>query len=59
MRLKSYHAASLREAMEMVRDELGDDAIIIDTNEQPGQVRVTAAIDPEVSQHPPSVGWRL
>lgn len=47
MRLKSFHAATLRDAMEEVRLELGEDAIIIDTQERPGQVRVTAAIDPE------------
>jgi len=47
VRLKSYSANSMGQAMELVRKELGDDAIIVSSLKEPkgGQVRVTAAID--------------
>ena len=45
MRLKSFHAKTLSEAMTQVRQALGDDAIIVATREEPGGVRVTAALD--------------
>ena len=46
MRLRSFHGANLTEAMRLVRDALGDNAIIVAThdNDTTG-VRVTAAID--------------
>ena len=49
MRLKSFYAKSMTEAMKMVRDALGEEAIIIATREEDGgkSVRVTAAIEPE------------
>lgn len=47
MRLKSFNAATLPEAMKMVRDALGADAVILST--QPGEngsgVRLTAALE--------------
>ncbi|MFK7839360.1 MAG: GTPase [Bdellovibrionales bacterium] len=52
MRLKSFSAKSMTEAMQMVRDALGEDAIIVATREEQGgpsrggSVSVTAAIDP-------------
>lgn len=48
MRLKSFTAATMAEAMEMVRIELGDDAIIVSTQRAAGQkgVRITAALEP-------------
>lgn len=48
MRLKSFHARTMTEAMQMVREALGEEAIIVATQEEPGGkgVRVTAAIDP-------------
>ncbi len=48
MRLKSFYAKTLTEAMHMIRDTLGDDAIIVATREENGgkTVRVTAAVDP-------------
>lgn len=48
MRLKSFYAKTMTEAMQMVRDTLGEDAIIVATREEKGgkAVRVTAAIDP-------------
>ena len=46
MRLKSFHGNSLTEAMRMVREALGEDAIIVATrDDDAGGVRVTAAID--------------
>jgi flagellar biosynthesis protein FlhF len=49
MRLKSFTAPTMAEAMEMVRIELGDDAIIVSTQRAAGQkgVRITAALEPE------------
>jgi flagellar biosynthesis protein FlhF len=50
MRLKTYTAESMARAMDLVRRELGDDAIIVATQSmRNGQaVRVTAAIDEEM-----------
>ncbi|MBU6235577.1 MAG: GTPase [Alphaproteobacteria bacterium] len=47
MRLKSFYAKTMTEAMQMIRHELGEDAIIVATREENGgkAVRVTAAID--------------
>ncbi len=55
MRLKSFSAKTMTEAMQMVRDALGEDAVIVATREEQGGpqrgggVRVTAAIDPGLS----------
>jgi flagellar biosynthesis protein FlhF len=48
MRLKSYTAPSMAEAMHMVRLELGIDAIIVSTQRAAGGkgVRITAALEP-------------
>lgn len=47
MRLKSYTAPTMAEAMRMVREELGEDAIIVSTQRSSdGQgVRITAALE--------------
>ncbi|MCR9257483.1 MAG: hypothetical protein NXI16_15450 [Alphaproteobacteria bacterium] len=45
MRLKTFTAASMPDAMRLIRDQLGEDAVIISTQEDAGQVRVTAAVD--------------
>ncbi len=47
MRLKSFYAKTMKEAMQMVRDTLGEDAIIVATREEGGgkAVRVTAAVE--------------
>lgn len=49
MRLKSFTAPTMREAMQMVRDTLGEDAIIISTYRggRGRGVQITAAIEPE------------
>ncbi len=51
MRLKSFYAKTMTEAMHMVRESLGEDAIIVATREENGgkSVRVTAAIDERLS----------
>jgi len=47
MRLRTYSAKSTAEAMEKIRTELGDDAIIVGNRRGPGGrgVQITAAID--------------
>jgi len=47
MRLKTFYAKTMTEAMQMVRQTLGEDAIIVATREENGgrSVRVTAAVD--------------
>jgi flagellar biosynthesis protein FlhF len=46
MRLKSFHGATLTDAMRAVREALGENAIIVATREdESGGMRVTAAID--------------
>ncbi|MBL8670628.1 MAG: hypothetical protein JNK11_08260 [Alphaproteobacteria bacterium] len=47
MRLKSFRAATVAEAMKLVRDHFGDNAVIVSTHRDQGEdgVRVTAAVD--------------
>jgi len=47
MRLKSFSARNVPEAMEKIRRELGDDAVILSTQPDPstGGVKVTAALE--------------
>lgn len=55
MRLKTFQAKSMSEAMRQIRKELGDEAIIVSSKEGPGgTIRVTAAIEslpPEFSKN--------
>jgi len=48
MRLKTFYADTMTEAMQLIRESLGDEAIIVATGEDRGRggVRVTAAIEP-------------
>lgn len=47
MRLKSFYAKTMTEAMQMVRDTLGDDAVIVASREErDGNIHVTAAVEP-------------
>ena len=61
MRLKAYTAATIAEAMQQIRDELGDDAAIVSTEAKSGGVRVIAAVDPaapsERGPAPRAVEW--
>ncbi len=48
MRLKKFHAKTMSEAMQMIKESLGDEAIIVASSEDRahgGGVRVTAAVD--------------
>lgn len=45
MRLKTFTAADMMHAMQMVRDALGEDAVIISTDTAKDSVTVTAAFD--------------
>ncbi|MBL28730.1 MAG: GTP-binding protein [Rhodospirillaceae bacterium] len=47
MRLKSFSAPSMAEAMRQIREELGDDAVIVSTHRDngDGSVRITAALE--------------
>jgi len=45
MRLKSFYAPTMADAMDLVRSILGDDAIIVATREEADGVRVTAAVE--------------
>lgn len=55
MRLKSFEAKSMQDALRQVKDTLGDDAIIVSTKEEPsGWVRITAAVEqiaPQPEKH--------
>lgn len=58
MRLKSFHGSSLTEAMNMVRDALGENAIIVATrDDDAGGIRVTAAIDEIPHAAPAATGY--
>jgi flagellar biosynthesis protein FlhF len=45
MRLRTFSAASMSEAMRLVREELGPDAVILSTETQGRSVKLTAALD--------------
>jgi flagellar biosynthesis GTPase FlhF len=45
MQLKHYEAASIQEAMSMIRKELGDDAVILSTHRKGNGFEVLAARD--------------
>ncbi len=53
MRLKTFHAESMKEAMELVREQLGADAIIVATHEDENarDVRITAAVEADDVDH--------
>lgn len=54
MRLKTFHAKSMNDAMEQVRAVMGPDAIIISTDETSGGVRITAAAETSPTPPPPN-----
>lgn len=45
MKIKRFHAKSMREAIRMVRDEQGPDAVILSNRRIPGGVEVVSAVD--------------
>ncbi|MAU40200.1 MAG: hypothetical protein CMF31_01115 [Kordiimonas sp.] len=55
MRLKTFSAPSMTEAMARVRDALGPDAVIVNTSKHGNFVSITAAVEsspPKVGRHP-------
>ena len=59
MRLKTFYAKSMTEAMRQVKEALGDDAIIVATRDEPGgSVRITAAVEQTSSLPAPTVKTR-
>ncbi len=52
MRIRIFRAASLADAMAQVRDELGLDALILETETRAGLVEVTAALEMEEESEP-------
>jgi flagellar biosynthesis protein FlhF len=59
MRLKTYHAPMMSEAMQLVRDQLGPDAIIVATHEDEAtrSVRVTAAVERDETEFEQDAGF--
>jgi flagellar biosynthesis protein FlhF len=45
MRLRTFTAGNMSEAIRLVRDELGPDAVILNTETTGGTVKITAALD--------------
>ena len=45
MRLRTFSASNMSEAIRLVRDELGPDAVILNTETSGNEVRITAALD--------------
>ena len=51
MKIKRYCAPTMRLAMNLVREEHGDDAVILSTKDVEGGVEIVAALDPEAMQY--------
>ncbi|MCX7036583.1 MAG: flagellar biosynthesis protein FlhF [Proteobacteria bacterium] len=49
MKIRTFIARDMREALRQVRDQQGDEAVILSTRAVPGGVEVSAAIDDEVT----------
>ena len=47
MQIKRYTAADMRQALKLVREEQGPDAVILSSRKLDGRVEVTIAVDPE------------
>ena len=53
MRLKTFYAKSMTQAMRQVKEALGEDAIIVATRDEPGgSVRITAVVEQETQGKP-------
>ncbi len=48
MKLKRYLATNMRQAMDLVRNELGDDAVIMSTRNTDEGVEIVAAVEPDL-----------
>ncbi|MEW6184287.1 MAG: flagellar biosynthesis protein FlhF [Thermodesulfobacteriota bacterium] len=61
MRIKKFEAKNFREALAQVKKELGQDAVILSSEEIKGsknKVEVVAALDPDPSRSTPSFSYR-
>ena len=45
MNIRRFEATDMRHAMNLIRDELGDDAVILESNKTAAGIEVTAAVD--------------
>lgn len=54
MRIKRFVASNMRQAMNMVKEELGDQAVIMSTRQLDDSVEVTAGIDPDMVSSAPA-----
>ena len=45
MRIKGYFAPDMRQALRMIREEMGPDAVILSHHQRTGGVEITAAVD--------------
>lgn len=55
MKIKRYTAATMREAMQLVKRDHGDDAVILSTKETDSGCEVMAALDPEIEEYRQSI----
>ncbi|MEA1987754.1 MAG: flagellar biosynthesis protein FlhF [Pseudomonadota bacterium] len=51
MKIKRYFAPNMRQAMNLVKEEHGDDAVILSTKDTDGGVEIVAALDPDSNQY--------
>lgn len=51
MKIKRYFAPNMRQAMSLVKEEHGDDAVILSTKDTDNGVEVVAALDPEANAY--------
>ncbi|MBF6058363.1 flagellar biosynthesis protein FlhF [Thiomicrorhabdus heinhorstiae] len=51
MKIKRYVAPTMRQAMNLVRQEYGDDAVILSTKDIDGGVEIVTALDPEAVEY--------
>ncbi|WP_321324264.1 flagellar biosynthesis protein FlhF [Thiomicrorhabdus sp.] len=53
MKIKRYFAPNMRQAMNIVREEHGDDAVILSTKDTGNGVEIVAALDPDSNKNQP------
>ncbi|MDR1490069.1 MAG: flagellar biosynthesis protein FlhF [Desulfovibrio sp.] len=54
MQVKSFSAKSTKEVLALIKEELGPDAVILDTQEEDGLITMTAALERETARRNPS-----
>jgi len=53
LKIKRYFAPNMRQAMNIVREEHGDDAVILSTKDTGNGVEIVAALDPDSNKNQP------